>query len=45
VTPDLKDWVRQLRLGGADAAHDLDPFTIEEANELVNFAGGQIARL
>ena len=38
LTPDLKDWAHQLRLGGADAAHDLDPFTPEEASELLDFA-------
>ena len=38
LTPDLRDWAHQLRLGGADAAHDLDPFTQEEADELLGFA-------
>jgi len=38
LTPDLKDWAHQVRLGGNDAAHDLDPFTPEEADELLNFA-------
>jgi hypothetical protein len=38
LTPDLKDWAHQVRLGGNDAAHDLDPFTQEEADELLDFA-------
>ena len=38
LTPDLKDWAHEVRLGGADAAHDLDPFTQAEADELLNFA-------
>ena len=38
LTPDLKEWAHQVRLGGADAAHDLDPFTQEEADELLDFA-------
>jgi hypothetical protein len=38
LTPDLKDWAHQVRLGGNDAAHNIDPFTPEEADELLNFA-------
>lgn len=38
LTPDLKDWAHQVRLGGADAAHDADPFTPAEAGELLDFA-------
>lgn len=38
LTLDLKDWAHQVRLGGNDAAHDLDPFTQEEADELLDFA-------
>ena len=38
LTSDLKDWAHAVRLGGADAAHDLDPFTQEEADELLDFA-------
>jgi hypothetical protein len=38
LTPELRDWAHQLRLGGADAAHDLDPFTIPEADELLDIA-------
>jgi hypothetical protein len=38
LTPDLKDWAHQVRLGGNDAAHDVDPFTQEEADELLDFA-------
>ena len=37
LTPDLKDWAHQVRLGGADAAHDSDPFTSIEAKELLDF--------
>ncbi len=37
LTIDLKDWAHQIRLGGNDAAHDLHPFTIEEADELIVF--------
>jgi len=37
LTPDLKDWAHQVRLGGADAAHDADPFTSTEAEELLDF--------
>src|SRR5258705_3608087 len=37
LTPDLKDWAHQVRLGGNDAAHDEDPYTQEEATELLNF--------
>lgn len=38
LTPDLADWAHQVRLGGNDAAHDLEPFTPEEADELLDFA-------
>ena len=38
LTPDLKAWAHEVRLGGADAAHDLDPFKKEEAQELLDFA-------
>jgi hypothetical protein len=38
LTIDLKDWAHQVRLGGNDAAHDIDPFTMPEADELLNFA-------
>jgi hypothetical protein len=38
LTADLKDWAHAVRLAGADAAHDLDPFTQEEADELLDFA-------
>lgn len=37
LTPDLRHWAHQVRLGGNDAAHDSDPFTQEEANELLSF--------
>ena len=38
LTPDLATWAHEVRLGGADAAHDLDPFTQDEADELLDFA-------
>jgi hypothetical protein len=38
LTPDLKDWAHQVRLGGADAAHDADLSTPAEAEELLDFA-------
>jgi hypothetical protein len=37
LTTDLKDWAHEVRLGGNDASHDLDPFAIEEADELLDF--------
>lgn len=37
LTPELKDWAHQVRLGGNDAAHDEDPFTQPEAEELLDF--------
>ena len=38
LTGDLKDWAHQVRLGGNDAAHDEDPYSKEEAEELLDFA-------
>jgi Domain of unknown function (DUF4145) len=38
LTPDLMEWAHQVRLGGNDAAHDEDPYTPEEAEELLSFA-------
>jgi hypothetical protein len=38
LTPDLREWAHQVRLGGNDASHDLDPFTPDEADELLDFA-------
>jgi HEPN domain-containing protein len=38
LTPELKDWAHQIRLGGNDAAHDEDPYTKEEAEDLLSFA-------
>jgi len=38
ITSDLKDWAHEIRLGGNDAAHDEDPYTETEANELFEFA-------
>jgi Domain of unknown function (DUF4145) len=37
LTDDLRAWAHQIRLGGNDAAHDEDPFTKEEAEELLDF--------
>lgn len=37
LTPDLQEWAHQVRLGGNDAAHDEDPFTQPEAEELLDF--------
>lgn len=37
LTPDLQEWAHQVRLGGNDAAHDEEPFTKEEAEELLDF--------
>jgi uncharacterized protein DUF4145 len=37
ITPDLKEWAHQIRLGGNDAAHDQDPFSEGEAQELLGF--------
>jgi len=38
LTSDLKDWAHQVRLGGNDAAHDEDPYSKEEAEELLDVA-------
>jgi hypothetical protein len=37
LTSELKDWAHQLRLGGKDAEHDIDPFTMAQARELLDF--------
>jgi hypothetical protein len=37
ITPDLAQWAHEIRLGGNDAAHEEEPFTQEEAEELRNF--------
>lgn len=37
LTPELAEWAHEVRLGGNDAAHDLEPFTPEEAGELLDF--------
>ena len=37
ITKDLQDWAHHVRLGGNDAAHDDDPFTKDEAEDLLNF--------
>lgn len=38
ITPDLKDWAHEIRLGGNEAAHDEQPYTELEAKELFDFA-------
>jgi len=38
LTGDLKDWAHQVRLGGNEAAHDEEPYSKEEAEELLGFA-------
>src|SRR5229473_2748225 len=37
LTSDLKDWAHVVRLEGNDASHDEDPYTQEEADELLSF--------
>lgn len=37
LTADLAEWAHHVRLEGNDAAHDEDPFTPEEADELHKF--------
>jgi hypothetical protein len=37
ITIDLQDWAHHVRIGGNDAAHDDDPFTLDEAKDLLNF--------
>jgi hypothetical protein len=38
ITPDLKDWAHEIRLGGNEAAHDEERYTEAEAKELFEFA-------
>ena len=38
ITPAMKQWAHQVRLGGNDALHDPEEFTIEEAQILRTFA-------
>ena len=38
LTAELKDWAHQVRLGGNEAAHDQEPYSKEEAEELLDFA-------
>ena len=38
LTTDLKDWAHQVRLGGNEAAHDEEPYSKAEAEELLDFA-------
>lgn len=37
LTSDMATWAHEVRLGGNDAAHEDDPFTVEEALDLKNF--------
>lgn len=37
LTPELAEWAHHVRLEGNDAAHDEDPFTVEEAKALYQF--------
>ena len=37
LTPELEEWAHHVRLEGNDAAHDEDPFTVEEAEALHRF--------
>jgi hypothetical protein len=37
LTPALGDWANEVRLGGNDAAHEENPFTKEEAEDLHHF--------
>jgi hypothetical protein len=37
LTPDLQKWAHVVRLEGNDASHDEDPYTPEEADELLSF--------
>ena len=34
ITQDMADWADRIRLDGNDAAHEEDPFTLEQAKEL-----------
>lgn len=38
LTADLAAWAHEVRLGGNDAAHDLEPYTQDESDELLGFA-------
>jgi hypothetical protein len=37
LTPELQQWAHVVRLEGNDASHDEDPYTPEEADELLSF--------
>lgn len=37
LTSELAEWAHEVRVGGNDAAHDDDPFTREDADDLRNF--------
>lgn len=38
LTPDMKEWAHEIRLGGNDAAHEEKPFTKQEAERLYTFS-------
>ncbi|WP_439469206.1 DUF4145 domain-containing protein [Blastomonas fulva] len=37
LTKDMGDWAHEVRLGGNEAAHDDEPYTLEQAEELRGF--------
>lgn len=37
ITKDLQEWAHHVRVGGNDAAHDDDPFTEDQAKDLLSF--------
>lgn len=37
LTTELASWAHEIRLGGNEAAHEDEPFTVEEAQDLRNF--------
>lgn len=37
ITADLAQWAHEIRLGGNDAAHDDEPFSVQDCEDLKNF--------
>ncbi|WP_211277327.1 DUF4145 domain-containing protein [Erythrobacter donghaensis] len=37
LTADMAEWAHEVRLGGNDAAHEDEPFSLESAEDLKNF--------
>ncbi len=37
ITADLAQWAHEVRLGGNEAAHDEEPFSLEDCRDLCNF--------